>query len=83
MPEVQKAALDIPKEFYYVAGVLLLTNLGTIISILFAAFKAVWWASKLDSRVSEARATAVRAHKRLDNMEGVLDSEGEKEPKEC
>ncbi|MDH4163338.1 MAG: hypothetical protein OEW15_11715 [Nitrospirota bacterium] len=67
--EPTKAALDIPKEVYYVAGVLLLANLGTIVSIMFAAFKAVWWASKLDSKVDEARATAVRAHKRIDTLE--------------
>lgn len=69
MEPVAKATLDIPKEAYYVAGVLLLTNLGTIVSIIFAAFKAVWWASKLDSRVDETKATAVRAHKRIDRIE--------------
>lgn len=72
----QHAALNIPNEVYYVAGVLLLANVGTIVSILFAAFKAVWWASKLDSKVEEARATAVRAHKRIDSMEQEDSGEG-------
>ena len=67
--EPAKAAFDIPKEFYYVAGVLLFANLGTIASIMFAAFRAVWWASKLDSKIEESRATAVRAHKRIDKIE--------------
>lgn len=67
--EPTKAALNIPNEVYYVAGVLLIANLGTIVSIIFAAFKAVWWASKLDSKVDDARATAVRAHKRIDTLE--------------
>lgn len=69
-------ALAIPNEVYYVAGVLLIANLGTIVSILFAAFKAVWWASKLDSKVEDAKATAVRAHKRIDTMENEDSGEG-------
>lgn len=69
-------AINIPNEFYYVAGVLVLMNIGTIVSICFAAFKAVWWVSKLESRVDDARATAVRAHKRIDHLEGSNASEG-------
>lgn len=72
----QHAALNIPNEVYYVAGVLLVANLGTIVSILFAAFKAVWWASKLDSKVDDAKATAVRAHKRIDTLEHEDSGEG-------
>ena len=74
------AQLNIPNEVYYVAGVLLLANLGTIVSIMFAAFKAVWWASKLDSKVDEAKATAVRAHKRIDVLEREDSGEGEATP---
>lgn len=77
--EPAKAALAIPSELYYVAGVIILTNVGTIVSLLFAAFKAVWWASKLDSRVDDARATAVRAHKRLDAHEQTHAFEGDGE----
>lgn len=58
----------LPPSFYYVAGFLLLTNVGTIVSILFAAFKGTWWLSKLDSRVTDAKSSAVRAHKRIDEM---------------
>lgn len=72
----QQAALNIPNEVYYVAGVLLLANLGTIVSIMFAAFKAVWWASKLDSKVDDAKATAIRAHKRIDSFEDEDSGEG-------
>lgn len=66
---MEHQAITLPTEAYYVAGVIVLTNIGTIVSLIFAAFKTVWWASKLDSRVDEARATAVRAHKRIDILE--------------
>jgi hypothetical protein len=74
--EPAKAALSLPNEFYYIAGVLFVANVGTIVTILIAAMKTVWWASKLDSRVDDAKATAVRAHKRIDRF---ADEVGEEE----
>lgn len=71
-------ALSLPSEIYYIAGVLILTNLGTIGSIAWAALKGVWWLSKLDSKTDEAKATAVRAHKRIDILEGAKESVEEK-----
>jgi hypothetical protein len=56
---------------YWVVGALVVTNLGTIITILATAGKAVWWISKLDSRVDDAKECAVRAHKRLDKVEKI------------
>lgn len=72
----QTAELNIPSVVYYVAGGLLLANVGTIVTVLLAAFKAVWWASKMDSSVKEARAMAVRAHKRIDRFEGESGENG-------
>lgn len=62
-------AMNIPPSFYYVAGVLIVTNVGTIISLFYAALKSAWWLSKLDSRVADAKQSAIRAHKRIDDME--------------
>jgi hypothetical protein len=59
----------LPAQFYYVAGVILLANIGTIVTVAFAAFRAIWWAAKLDSRVKETKDCAVRAHKRIDQLE--------------
>lgn len=61
--------LVLPPSVYYIAGAVILTNVGTIVTLLYAALKAAWWMSKLDSRVSEAKAIGVRAHKRIDTME--------------
>jgi hypothetical protein len=68
---MESGALVLPSSVYYVAGAIILTNLGAIVTIVFAALKATWWASKLDSRVTEAKAIGVRAHKRIDHMEGM------------
>ncbi len=54
----------IPSSFYYIVGTLIFTNLGSIGAFLMVGFKAVWWASKIDSKVSAA-------HKRIDRLEGI------------
>lgn len=58
----------IPQWIIYTIGTLIVANIGTIGSILLYGGKAVWWLSKLDSRVKEAQDTAVRAHKRIDTL---------------
>ena len=62
--------MEIPSSFYYLIGSLIIANIGAIGSMAVVAFRATWWLSKLDSRVSEAKATAVRAHKRIDKVTG-------------
>ena len=57
-----ETAIHLPAQFYWVAGVLLITNLGAIGSFLMVGFRAVWWASKLESKVDAA-------HSRIDNLE--------------
>jgi len=60
---------NIPSSVYYALGVLVVTNIGTLVSIATVAFRALWWASKLDSRVEDAKSTSVRAHRRIDIIE--------------
>lgn len=43
-------------------------NLATIITGVASFGKLIWWLSKADSRIDDARATAVRAHKRIDKI---------------
>ncbi len=47
-----------------------MTNLSAIGGFVTLAMKTVWWASKIDSQVAETRAMTVRAHKRIDTIEG-------------
>ncbi len=64
---------EIPQAFYYLIGTLIIANFSAIIAVVAAAGRALWWVSKLDSRVEDAKATAVRAHKRID----LITKEGE------
>jgi hypothetical protein len=57
------------KPIYWVVGTVVVANIGTIIALLVAASKGVWWLSKLDSRVDDAKDCGVRAHKRIDNLD--------------
>jgi hypothetical protein len=66
---MEQQAFQLPSSVYYVAGAIILTNIGTIVSLFYAAIKTSWWLSKLDSRVTIAKATADRAHKRIDSLE--------------
>ena len=54
---------EIPQSFYLTAGFLVITNLGVIFTVLTLAARAVWWASKIDSKVDAA-------HSRLDIIQG-------------
>lgn len=63
--------MEIPHSLYYLVGCLILANLGTIATIGMIAFRATWWFAKLDSRVIDAKATGVRAHTRIDKIEGA------------
>lgn len=54
--------LPLPNGFYWVVGVLIFTNIGAIGSFLMVGFKAVWWASKLESKVDAA-------HRRIDDLQ--------------
>lgn len=66
---VSPAQLNIPSEVYYLVGALIITNIGAIGTIAVTAAKLIWWAAKADSRIDEAKAMAVRAHKRIDGVE--------------
>lgn len=61
--------------FYYVAGFLILSNFGLICSGIYFGGKIVWWFSKLDSRVETAKNTAIRAHKRIDQLSRNYEAE--------
>lgn len=70
--------IDILNKSYYVAGILILTNIGTIISVLYFSFKGIWWLSKLESTANsakelaeEAKQLTIKAHGRIDSMSGV------------
>lgn len=59
---------ELPSSFYYIIGISIVANVGTIGTVLILIFKSSWWLSKLDGRVTDAKDTAIRAHVRLDKV---------------
>ena len=49
-------------QFYWLIGAMIVLNMGTILSIVIYAGKALWWISKLDSRVKLNTRDVNKAH---------------------
>lgn len=54
---------DQATHFYYVAGFLIVSNIGAIFTVFIMGFRVVWWASKIDAKLEAA-------HKRIDEIVG-------------
>lgn len=55
-------------KLYWALGVMILTNLGTIGSIVMFGFKGVWWASRVDSRLSSLEKHQDRHNEEIDDI---------------
>lgn len=64
---------EIPASFYYVVGILVVTNLGAIGGLIMLGAKAIWYTAKADTRIDDAKSMAIRAHKRIDKLEEESD----------
>lgn len=62
-----------PKELYWIIGVLVLFNSGTIFTVLVASGKGIWWASKVDSKVEAAHNRLDSHHKAIERVEADLE----------
>jgi len=63
---------QIPTAFYVAIGILVLANLGVIISLVTFIFKAGMFVSETRSGIKDAKETSVRAHKRIDLLESTV-----------
>jgi hypothetical protein len=61
---------EIPTSIYVAVGFLIITNLGTIVTVIGAAFKIVYNYAVLET-------TTKALHKRLDSIEDRINKEGE------
>jgi len=59
---------EIPSTFYVVFGVLIVANLGVILSLLTLIFKAGVFISSTNLGIADAKDCGVRAHKRIDKL---------------
>jgi hypothetical protein len=64
-------SIPLPASFLYAVGAIVLMNVGTLITLIVLGVRCVWWFSKLDSRLEAIKSMSIRAHKRLDKLEGL------------
>lgn len=57
---------QIPTSFYLVVGTLVVTNLSTLIAFIVFIFKCGMFVAETKAGIKAAKATAERAHKRID-----------------
>lgn len=62
--DTNQAAIQIVdlSKFYWAIGAMIVMNFGTIITVLGAAIRGVWWVAKLDARVTENTKDINEAH---------------------
>lgn len=70
-----QAVAQIPPTVYITLGILVLSNVGTLLTLLTLLFKAGMFVKETQMGISDAKATAVRAHKRVDKLTGDADGE--------
>ena len=63
---------QIPQWVYIAIGSLVLANLGTIVSILVAAGKLVWFLSELNTTVKKQTQDINSAHQKIRDLDGYI-----------
>ncbi len=59
---------EIPNTFYAIVGILIVTNLSAIGALIVFIFKCGLFVADTKSGIADAKATAVRAHLRIDQI---------------
>lgn len=63
---------ELPDSFYIAMGVLVVANLGVILSMLTLIFKAGQFVSSTNMGIADAKDCGIRAHKRIDDLKGEV-----------
>ncbi len=63
---------EIPPALYAIVGILVVTNLSTVGALIIFIFKCGVFVADTKSGINDARGKAVRAHKRIDNIQNHL-----------
>lgn len=69
---------ELPPGVYAVVGILIVTNLSTVGALIVFIFKCGMFVSDTKAGIADAKAKAIRAHKRIDRIQDhlVIDDEG-------
>lgn len=68
---MQAVPTEIPVALYYIVGFMILTNLSTVGALIVFIFKAGMFVANTNSGISDAKNSAIRAHKRIDKHEEI------------
>lgn len=66
--------VSIPTSFYLVVGILVVANLGVIITMVTFIFKAGLFVARTEAGIAKANDCAIRAHKRIDKIAGEAEA---------
>lgn len=70
--EGNEITAQLPSSFYYIVGVIAIANIGTMIGLFVVSLKGAFWLGstlkEITKKADEAKASAVRAHKRIDTI---------------
>lgn len=64
--------MEVPSSLYYLVGTLIVANIGTIGSVLLFGAKAIWWISKLESRVDKNNHDIQAAHEKIRDLKSDI-----------
>jgi hypothetical protein len=71
--------MEIPTSVYALIGFLIFSNFSTLITLVVFIFKIGKFVANTEHGIEDAKGCAVRAHKRIDHIEGLsFSSEEEK-----
>lgn len=68
-------AAQIPDSFYTILGIIIITNLGVIVTVIGAAFRVVYKFAVLETKTNAL-------HRRVDGLEGRRNSTDERDEHE-
>jgi len=60
---------SLPPSIYAIIGILIITNLSTVGAVIVFIFKCGFFVAETKSGILDAKATAVRAHRRIDSLD--------------
>lgn len=73
-PVITQQAAQIPDSVYTILGIIILTNLGVIVTVIGAAFRVVYKFAVLETKTNAL-------HRRVDDLQGrKISSERDDEP---
>ena len=75
----QEILSQVPSWFWALIGLLILTNLGAVLTVFGFVFKAGKFVANTENGIKDAKDCGVRAHKRITRIveiNGIVDPEG-------